>query len=66
MRACIVQEMMVFELQNVAKYVYQYTVYSLNYGTNFDSLFKNPNITFTRISKCPKMLRYRDIESLNI
>ena len=27
---------------------------------------KTQNNTFSRISKCPKMLRYRDIESLNI
>ena len=27
---------------------------------------KTQNNTFSRITKCPKMLRYRDIESLNI
>ena len=44
-----------------------YTGCSLTCGTNLDSLYKNPqNVTFSRITKCPKMLRYRDIELVNI
>ena len=54
-------------IQLFYEYKCVYTGCYLTHDTNFDSLHKNPKTTlFSRITKCPKMIRCRDIESLNI